>query len=107
MPPTINELALQLAKETDYRERAIKYAHNMMEDLKQTFADFNVDFAMFKGMFEQHLKEDKRTAEVIDKVYEDVKMLQRLVFIGVGGVIVLGGVITFLGKRILEILVGH
>ena len=104
MPPSLDELAAQLAKETDYRERAIKYAHNMMEDLKQAFADFGIASARFEGRFDQHVKDDERTALTIDKVYADVKSLTRLVYIGVGGVIVVGGMLAVVGERILNLL---
>lgn len=104
MPPTVDELALQLSRETDHRERAMKYAHNMMEDLKSAFNDFKVSVARIEGAFASHVEEDKKVAAVIDKVYSDLKNLTRLVYIGVGGVIVVGGIVSLVGQRILGLL---
>ena len=106
MPPSVAELAAQLDRETEHRERALKYAHNMMEDLKQTFADFRVSFGRIEGAFGAHIEDDKKMATVMDIIYKDVKNLTRLVYIGVGGVIVVGGVVAIVGQRILELL-GH
>ena len=75
-----------------------------MEDLKTAFADFGIRTARFEGAFEQHIKDDIKTAATIDKVYADLKALTRLVYIGVGGVIVLGGLSAVLGSRILALL---
>ena len=107
MPPTITELAARLDRETEDRERGMKYAHHMMEDIKTAFADFRVSVGRIEGGFNAHVIEDKKTSEVIDKVYTDIKNLTRLVYIGVGGVVVIGSVTAILGKRILEILSGH
>ena len=104
MNVSVDDVAQRLDREVDKRERANKYTHNMLEDLKQTFADFNVNTAIFRGRFEQHIDDDRRTAATIDKVYADLKSLTRLVYIGVGGVIVLGGLSAVLGSRILALL---
>ena len=106
MPPSVADLQAQLSKETEHRERALKYAHNMMEDLKQAFADFRVSFGRIEGAFNSHVAEDKKMAYVMDIIYKDVKNLTRLVYIGVGGVIIVGGVVALVGQRILDLL-GH
>ena len=104
MPPSVADLAAQLARETEHRERALKYAHNMMEDLKQTFADFRVSFGRIEGAFGAHVEDDKKMATVMDIIYKDVKNLTRLVYIGVAGVIVIGGAVALIGERILNFL---
>ena len=104
MNASADTLEARLDREIDKRERANKYTHNMMEDLKTAFADFGIRTARFEGAFEQHIKDDIKTAATIDKVYADLKALTRLVYIGVGGVIVLGGLSAVLGSRILALL---
>ena len=104
MPPSVAELAAQLDRETQHRERALKYAHNMMEDLKQTFGDFRISFTRVESGFASHVIEDKKMADVMDIIYKDVKNLTRLVYIGVGGVIVIGGAVAVIGERILNFL---
>ena len=37
-------------------------------------------------------------------IFERLGKIERLMYIGMGGVIVLGGIFAFLGKRILEVL---
>lgn len=105
MNASTDDLSLRLDREIDKRERANKYTHNMMEDLKQAISDFGIRSARFEGAFEQHIKDDQKTSATIDKVYADLKALTRIVYIGVGGVIILGGVTSLLGSRILTILV--
>jgi hypothetical protein len=103
-PPSIDELTLRLDKETDLRERGLKYAHNMMEDLKEAFSDFRVSFARVESGFASHVEEDKKMSAVMDIIYKDVKNLTRLVYIGVGGVLVIGGMVAVVGERILNLL---
>jgi|SRR5579864_2227395 len=106
MPPSVADLALQLERETEHRERALKYAHNMMEDLKTAFGEFRVSIGRMQGGFEQHIIDDQKTSKTIDLLYRDVKTVTRLVYIGLGGVLVLGALMAIVGERILTLL-GH
>ena len=104
MPPSIDELALQLSRETDHRERAMKYAHNMMEDLKEAFAEFRMNFGKMQGGFEQHIKDDQKTSSLIGEMKSDVETVKRLVWMGLGGLCVVAGIVALIGGQILHLL---
>jgi hypothetical protein len=104
MPPTIEELAVRIEKEVDSRERAIKYAHNMMEDIKTAFSDFKFDFGRLGQRLDSHITEDQKMGITIKEIKGSLEGLKRLVWIGVGGVVVIAGLLAVIGGRLLTLL---
>ena len=105
-PPSIDELTLRLDRETDLRERGLKYAHNMMEDLKEVVGEFRINFARFGGRFDQHIEDDKEMGAVIAEMKDDIRVLTRALYMASGGLVAVGGIATFFGWNILKLL-GH
>lgn len=104
MPPTTEELAAQLERETDHRERAIKYAHNMMEDLKEAFSQFRVDVSRIEGRVDQYVSDSERREKYISDIKKDLETIKRLVWLGVGGITVIGSLVMIVGNNIVKLL---
>lgn len=88
------------------RERSMKYAHNMMENLGMQMHEFKISQARFDERLQRQQQDDHLTAKTINLIFEKIESIQRLVWIGVGGVIVLGGVVTIIGSKLLRVLGG-
>lgn len=106
METRILSLEERIEKERDLRERAMKYVHNMLEDLKQTFRDFEIGFARFDGRFTQHIQDDEKTGRFILEINARLRTVERLAWVGVGGVAVIAAIVAIIGGRLLHVLGG-
>ena len=80
------------------REKGQKYTHNMLEDLKsQMQAGFENDNVTDRLM-------EERLTTAVSGQDTRLRTIERLVWIAVGGVIVIGTVTSIVGGNILKLL---
>jgi hypothetical protein len=80
------------------REKAQKYTHNMLEDLQvQMKAGFENDNVTDRLM-------EERLAVSISGQDVRLRTIERLVWIAVGGVLVIGAITSIIGGNILKLL---
>ena len=85
-------------------ERSHKYQNNMMEDLIARLSGIERSAARFETELLHRNGNDLDTKAALKEIYERVRMLERLVWIAVGGVVVVGGIVSIVGGNILKLL---
>lgn len=98
----VERVELALEKEIDKRENAVKYMSRLIEDVQARYADLMVTFGRIETAFQQHLKDDKAMGEGLQGMDARLRVIERLVWIAVGGIIVLGALIGLIGSSILR-----
>lgn len=96
----VEKLEDGLQRETDKRERALKYVHNMLEDVQSRYADIRETFSRIEASFMQHLKDDRAMGEGITAMDARLRTIERLVWVALGGIIMLSAVIGFVGLHL-------
>ena len=87
-------------------ERAHKYQNNMMEDLLARLAGIERSAARFETDLMHRNGSDTETKGSLREIYDRLRTLERLVWIAVGGLVVVGGIMGIVGSRILTLLSG-
>jgi fatty-acid desaturase len=93
----IGNLERLLEKEVDKRERSDKYTHNLIEDVQHRYAEMATNIAEIKVSFLKHLEDDKMMSS-------NLKVIERLVWVAVGGICILGAGIGIAVTVILHYL---
>ena len=110
-PPSMDEFALRLGrlegdlvKHSDKDERAFKYSHHMLEDLGARIAGIERTGIRFEADLTNRNGNDTNTRDWLKGIDGRVQKIERLVWIAVGGVMVVGGTLAVVGERILNLL---
>ena len=85
-------------------DRTHKYINNMLEDLLEKLVGLERSAARFESDLAHRNGNDLNTHSSLKEIYERIRVLERLVWIAVGGVIVTGGIVSIVGGNILKIL---
>lgn len=100
----LGRVETDLAKHFDRDEKEFRYSHNMLEDLGARLAGIERSAARFEADLAHRSVSDKNMREWLTAIEERLRTVERLVWIAVGGVVVLGGIITLIGGNILRLL---
>src|SRR6185436_6675365 len=101
------ELALKIAYLERGREdelKARKYTHNMIEDIGSKVVALGHSAARFEENLRSHSVEDQETKASVLAMDNRLRTIERLVWIAVGGLIVVGGLVSIIGGSILKLL---
>ena len=105
------ELTIRLAQiEKDLEQEMVqrraddKYMRRVVEDVQARYQDIALSFARIEAAFTQHLEDDKKMADSISSMDERMRKLEWLTAVAVGGVAVVGGLVTVFGVYIISIL---
>ena len=88
-------------REIGKRETSDKYTHRMIEDVQARYHDIALSFGRIEAAFMQHLNDDKQMTKYISDVDKRVRTVERLTWIAVGGIAVIGGLIAIVGGQLI------
>jgi len=86
----IDLLDRALEREIGKREQADKYTHRMIEDVQARYQEAMLSFGRIESAFRQHLDDDKKMGLGISQLDDRLRTVERLVWIAVGGIVVIG-----------------
>ena len=99
----VDALERGLATEIEKRERSDKYRHNLAEDNQARFAEIKASLVVLQADYYTHFKDDMLKLSTLD---ERMRIIERLSWIAVGGVGIIGGGVWFFSAKIIAILTG-
>ena len=84
-------------------EKAFKYAHNMLENVVEKLASLERSVSHYEGerMMKAEIEKQKQTT--MSGMDERLRMVERLSWVAVGGVAVIGGMLGLFGKQLYQI----
>ena len=85
-------------------QRSHKYQNNMMEDLIARLAGIERSAARFETDLMHRNGSDVDTKASLRDIFERIRVLERLVWIAMGAVVVVGGIVSIVGGNILKII---
>lgn len=94
------ELQKDLEEEGKTREKDTRYLKHIVEDVQARYHDIALQITSIKQAFTSQQSEGvtvKRTLDVLD---DRLRKIERLAWIAVGGILVIGGVITLIGLHL-------
>ena len=83
-----------------------KYQNNMMEDLLARLSGIERSAARFESDLIHRNGSDLDTKGSLREIYERIRMLERLTWIAVGGLVVVASIMSIVGSKILALLGG-
>lgn len=83
-----------------------KYQNNMMENLISRLAGIEQSAARFETDLLHRNGHDTDTKGSLREIYDRLRTLERLVWIAVGGMVVVGSIMSIVGSKILTLLSG-
>lgn len=86
----IDQLEKGLEREIGKREQSDKYTHQMVEDVMNRYQDAMLSFSRIESAFMQHLEDDKKMGSGIIRLDDRLRTVERLVWVAVGGIVVIG-----------------
>ena len=87
-------------------QRSHKYQNNMMEDLIERLAGIERSAARFEADLMHRNGSDLDTKVSLKEIFERLRVLERLVWIAMGAVVVVGGLVSLVGGHILKLFGG-
>lgn len=93
-----------LERETVKREISEKYMHRLIEDVQARYHEISGTFSRIESAFNQHLKDDRTMGEVLKTLDSRLRTVERLAWLGVGGLAVVTGIITVFGTHMIALL---
>lgn len=93
-----------LEREAMKREEGNKYTHRMVEDVQSRYHEIALSFGRMEAAFVEHTKDDKQMVESMGGLDKRMRTIERLVWIAMGGLAVLGGLVGVYGTYILNLL---
>ena len=85
-------------------QRSHKYQNNMMEDLIERLAGIERSAARFEADLMHRNGSDLDTKVSLKEIFERLRVLERLVWIAMGAVVVVGGIVSIVGGNILKLI---
>ena len=98
----MDQVEKTLEREIGKRENADKYTHRMIEDVQSRYQAIAVSFGKIETAFMQHLNDDKQMTRSMESMDRRVRTVERLAWIAVGGIAVIGGIIAIVGSQLLS-----
>ena len=93
---------LQKAHEEELKAR--KYVHHMLEDLGMKLSGLERSAARFEADLVNRLGNETNTRNWLGGIDGRLQTIERLVWIAVGGVVVIGALTSIIGGNILHLL---
>ena len=100
----LSQVEKGLERETGKREEATKYMHHMVEDVQDRYHEIALSFGRIEAAFVEHAKDDKQMVDTMGGLDTRMRTIERLVWIAMGGVAVIGGLVAVYGTFILKLL---
>lgn len=100
----LSRLELDMEKHSSRDEKLFKYSHNMLEDLGTKLVAIERTGARFESDLANRALNDKNARDWLTGLDTRLQTIERLVWIAVGGVVVIGGLTSFVGGSILKLL---
>lgn len=88
-----------LEQEITKREKGDKYVSNVVEDVQDRYHAISSDISGLKANMQQHLEDDKRMGQSILAMDGRLQKIERLVWIAVGGIAVIAGLISIIASH--------
>lgn len=85
-------------------ERAHKYMNHMAEDILARMSGIERSAARFEADLAHRNGHQLTTQESLKEIYDRIRILERLVWIAVGGVVVTGSIVSIISGNLLRIL---
>ena len=85
-------------------ERAHKYQNNMLEDFLARLAGIERSAARFETDLLHRNGSDLDTKVSLKEIFERIRVLERLAYIAIGGLGVIGALASFFGWQVLKLL---
>ena len=98
----MDQIEKTVEREIGKRENSEKYTHRMLEDVQKRYQDIAVSFGKIETAFMQHLKDDQKMTQSIGDLDKRFRTVERLTWIAVGGIMVIGGIIAIVGSQLLS-----
>lgn len=101
------ELALRieyLQKSRDEELKARKYVHNMIEDMSGKLSGLEQSAVRFEAYMTHRDISESGLKEWLSAVDARQRVIERLVWIAVGGLLVIGALVSIIGGSILKLL---
>lgn len=100
----IDVLSRDLLRETEKREESQKYMNRVIEDVQSRYRDAMLTFNRIEMAFNQHLSDDRKMTDSIVRIDNRLRTVERMVWIAVGGIIIIGASIPIATSIILRYL---
>ena len=84
-------------------EKAFKYAHNMLEDVVEKLASVQRTISHYEGERGMRADIERQKQATFNDMDNRLRIVERLSWIAVGGVVVIGGMLGMFGKQISQI----
>ena len=101
-PEVMEQIEKSLEREIGKRETSDKYTHRMIEDVQARYQEIAVSFGRIEAAFTQHLRDDQKMTQTIGDLDRRFRTVERLTWIAVGGITVLGGIIAVVGSQLIS-----
>ena len=100
----LQRIETDLTRHLDKDEKSFKYTHNMLEDLGEKLSSLERSAARFEADLVHRSLNDQNAQKWLGGIEGRLQNIERLVWIAVGGVVVIGGLVSFIGSNILKFL---
>lgn len=87
-------------------EREHKYVANMIEDMLAKMAGIERSAVRFETDLAHRDGQQLGTQESLKEIFNRIRVLERLTYIAIGGIAVIGTVFSIIGSRLLSLLGG-
>ena len=94
----VEQVERGLEREIGKRESAEKYTHRLIEDVQLRYHEITATFGRIEAAFKQHLNDDRDMGRRLIDLDKRLRIVERLAWVGVGGITVIAGLITFFVK---------
>ncbi len=85
-------------------ERLHRYMTHMMEDLQAKLSGLERTGARFEADLVHRNGSETDTKQSLREIYDRLRVVERLIYIAMGGVMAVGALATFFGMKILLLL---
>ena len=85
-------------------EQGFKYAHNMLEDALEKLGSLERSVSHYEGERVMHGKAEEVRLEKEKDMETRLRTIERLIYIAIGSILILGGTIAIIAQRALSIL---
>lgn len=100
----LTRVEADMAKHSDKDEQAFKYTHHMLEDMGARLSGIERTGVRFEADLAHRALIEAGVVKWLEKVDERLRAMERLVYIALGGVIVIGTLVSIIGGNILRLL---
>ena len=102
----LDRLEQDMEKHQEKDDKAFKYSHNMMENALSKLASIERTLGHYEGERMMRAQTDTAKSAITEGMNARLQTIERLVWVALGGVIVIGALITLASHHITKILTG-